>query len=125
MREIHNNHNVCVLAAQLVLVVYRRQKLLNKEAVEVFKEAFTTVAKNYDIQLENVNGEPDHLHVLFSFNVTSDLAKFVSSLKSCSSRKMKAFVPNFRWSSGYWMGTYGGASEDLINDYVDQQGGVD
>lgn len=124
MKEFKNKHSVAMLSAQLVLVTYRRQKVLTPAAVDIFKEAAAMVAKNHSIEIEKVNGEPDHLHVLISFNVTTQLDKFINSLKSCSSRLLKKEIPTFRWSAGYWIGSFGAANEDVIKNYVDNQAGV-
>ncbi len=122
MRVIKNHHNACQLSCQLVLICYRRKPMLVAGTTEIIEKAFATVGAKHDCQLDKANGESDHIHLLFSFNVTTNLAAFVSSLKSCSSRLLKAVNPDFKWSAGYWISTVGAANEETIKNYIDNQG---
>lgn len=52
MREIHNNHNVCMMSAQLVLVCHRRKPLLIPGTTEIIEKAFAIVGAKHDCQLD-------------------------------------------------------------------------
>ena len=52
------------------------------------------------------NGEADHVHLLFQYYPQMELPKFVSNLKSVSSRRLRSEfaerVDQFYWQSVLW-----------------------
>lgn len=81
-----NNRSVFSLHYHLVLVVKYRRKVINDEVSETIKEIFNNIAPTYFIEIEEWNHDIDHVHVLFKANPKTDLAKFLNSFKSASSK---------------------------------------
>ncbi|MCB5163022.1 IS200/IS605 family transposase [Marinomonas algarum] len=76
------------------------------------------------------NGEYDHIHILIHLPTKVQLTKLVNSLKGVSSRKMKqyhpepeqsAYLKNALWARSYFTGSCGGASIDVLKDYIANQ----
>ncbi|ERH07767.1 MAG: transposase [Halonotius sp. J07HN4] len=80
------------------------------------------------MNIQNVNGGSDHVHILFTAEPTTDLTKFINSLKGGSSRKIRDEYPETRqalgdtfWQPGYLLVTTGQVSIDVLIDYVKDQ----
>ncbi len=77
-----------------------------------------------------INGEADHVHVLLSFPTSLSVAAIVNSLKTVSSRMIRAKHPQILeegktglfWSRSYFAATAGGVTLDILKSYVESQG---
>ena len=73
-----------------------------------------------------VDGEPEHLHLLFRYAPQLQLSKFIGNLKSVSSRRIKQEF-NLRidsfWNESYSIDSVGGAPLDVLKQYVQNQKG--
>jgi putative transposase len=81
-------------------------------------------------KLLEVNGEPDHVHLLVSLPPNLDLSNFVNNLKTTSSRLLRKefaehLAPVYRkpvfWSRSYCIISCGGAPLSIIRQYIEQQ----
>jgi putative transposase len=86
---------------------------------------FVTV---FGVNIQNVNGGSDHVHILFTAKPTTDLTKFINSLKGVTSRKIRDENPEVRqaldkafWQPGYLLATTGQVSIDVLMKYVEEQ----
>jgi putative transposase len=87
--------------------------------------------KDWNGELQEFNGEADHLHALVSLPPSLDLSIFVNNLKTTSSRLLRR---DFRehldqiyrrkpvlWSRSYCIISCGGAPLSVIKQYIEQQ----
>lgn len=97
--------------------------------VELAKE----LCQKWQCECIEVNGEADHIHVLFRYAPQMHLSKFINNFKSITSRKIRAkFDSELRqfywdWSKGFWNESYsidsvGFAPLDVLKQYVENQG---
>ena len=93
MKLDNNNHSVFKLYYHLVLVTKYRKKVLDDEIVEYLKERFITIGKKYNIHLEEMNHDLDHLHILFRGEPNSEISRFINGYKSATSRMVKKLYP--------------------------------
>ena len=97
------------------------------------KEMFEYIAPKYHITLEEWNHDIDHVHVLFRGHPNTEISKFINAYKSASSRIIKKEFPHIRkslwkemfWSQSYCLITTGGATVDVIKQYIQSQGAKD
>ena len=77
-----------------------------------------------------INGEKDHLHILFQYTPQIQLSKLVNNLKTVSSRylkkEFKERFEQFYWSDALWSGSYfisscGGVTVEVLKKYVQNQ----
>ena len=125
MTQFNNNHSVAILGYQIVLVCYKRNKWLDDKALKVLVKAAETVAKNHDVMIvkaQHDTVQKDHVHIAINANVTTNLVKFINSLKSCSSRMLKDINDQFKWSSGYFISSYETCDEQIVEDYIQDNG---
>jgi putative transposase len=89
------------------------------------------LCQKWGCELLEVNGELDHLHLLFGFYPQMQLSKFVNNLKTVSSIYIRKEFPDqvkrfylgkpIFWHSAYFIATCGGVTVDQLKRYVQQQ----
>ena len=124
-------HSVYSLQFHLVLVVKYRKKVLIGKLAERLKEILMEVAEHFTIEIIEQEINKDHVHVLFSSRPAVAVSRFVNSLKSVTSRKLRKEFPevmkrelqggNF-WSPSYFIATTGQVSLEDVKGYVQSQG---
>ncbi|WP_236020537.1 IS200/IS605 family transposase [Sabulicella rubraurantiaca] len=76
------------------------------------------------------NGEPEHVHLLFTLPPKHALADFVNALKTGTSRRLRSEFPEevrrfphqpVLWSRSYCVISCGGAPLEIIRRYIEQQ----
>lgn len=125
-----NRRSVFKLYYHLILVIKYRRKVINDNISETLKKHFETLQNAFQIKLEEWNHDKDHIHILFTAEPTTNLSKFINAYKSASSRMIKIAYPEIKcklwqeafWSKSYCLLTSGGASIDVIREYIKTQG---
>ena len=125
-----NNHSVFSLNYHLILVVKYRRKVINDSISDRLKEIFEYIQVPYNVSVKEWNHDKDHIHVLFSAHPNSEISKFLNAYKSASSRLIKKEYPQIReklwkeafWSKSFCLITAGGASLEVIRQYIESQG---
>lgn len=125
-----NRRSVFKLYYHLILVIKYRRKVINDNISETLKKHFETLQNAFQIKLEEWNHDEDHIHILFTAEPTTNLSKFINAYKSASSRMIKIAYPEIKcklwqeafWSKSYCLLTSGGASIDVIREYIKTQG---
>ncbi len=133
MRFNTNNHSVFILHYHLIMCVKYRNEVINDAVSNRHKEIFEYIAPKYNILLEEWNHDADHVHVLFRGQPNSEIAKFINTYRSASSRLIKKEFPDigkslwkemFR-SQSYCLISTGGVTVDIIRQYIQTQGAKD
>jgi len=117
----------------LVLVVKYRREVINDNISDRLKQIFEYIQTNYNITVVEWNHDKDHIHVLFKGQPNSELSKFINAYKSASSRLIKKEYPEIRnelwkeyfWSRSFCLITTSGVTIDVIQKYIEKQGGED
>ena len=125
-----NNHSVFLLQYHLIMCIKYRNKVINDTVSERLQQIFEYIAPNYHITLEEWNHDTDHVHVLFRGQPNTEMSKFINAYKSASSRLIKKEFPEIRnslwkemfWSQSYCLISTGGATVDIIRQYIQSQG---
>lgn len=126
-----NNHAVFKLVYHLVLIVKYRRRVINKQMKKLLIDTFREYGERHGVELEEANGEEDHIHFLFRTPPNIDLSSFINVLKTQTSRrvrkqywdqiKKKLWKEKF-WSQSYILLTCGGAPIETIRSYIEDQG---
>lgn len=95
------------------------------------KEIAEDLFSGWNCEIIEMNGEEDHVHILFDAPPQIQLSKVINSFKTVSSRyirkefqeELKPFYwkPYF-WSHSYMVLTTGGATIEVIKKYIENQG---
>jgi putative transposase len=122
--------SVYSLTAHLVFVTKYRRKVINSAILSRLNEIFKDTLKKWDSQLVELNGEPDHVHLLISYPPQTQLSKLIANLKTVSSRLIRKefstqvnkfyYQPVF-WTGAYFVASCGGVTVEQLKRYVENQ----
>ena len=123
-------HSTYSLHYHLVLVVKYRREVFNEELRDFFREVVSGFADNYGVDIENLEADRDHVHLLFKATSTTDRTKFVNVLKGASARRIRnEYEDELKtdlWGDSFWNDSYclistGQVSLDVLKEYVEDQ----
>jgi putative transposase len=126
-----NSHAVYSLNYHLILIVkYRREVFTEPKMLERLREIASIIGENHSIEIKELNGESDHIHILMRAKPHSQLSKYINAMKSASSRRLKQEFPEVKkrlwreqfWSQSYCLITVGGAPIEILKKYIESQG---
>jgi putative transposase len=114
----------------LVFVTKYRRGVFTAETLAALQPIFASVCADMEATLIQFDGEDDHVHLLVEYPPKLPVSHLANSLKGVSSRmiRRKGF-PSIRsrlwggalWSPSYFAGSCGGASLEVIRQYIDGQ----
>ena len=126
--EFKSNNNIVYNCHYHVVwcVKYRREVLIN--AVESrLKEILYQVAIDVRCEIEEMETDKDHVHLLISCDPQFGIHKVVKTMKGRSSRflrdefpALKSRIPSL-WTNSYFVSTVGGAPLAVIKQYIKDQ----
>lgn len=125
-----NKLSVFLLNYHLVLVVKYRRKVIDDAVSGFARQTFERIGASYRITLTEWNHDGDHIRVLFKAHPNTEMSKFLNAYKSASSRLIKRDFPHVKrrlwkemfWSRSYCLVTTGGATIEIIRQYIEKQG---
>ena len=126
-------HCVFSLHLHLVLVTKYRRRCIDGPILARLRAIFENLAVQWECDLLEFNGEPDHVHLLLSVNPKVAPSVLVNNFKTVSSRLVrKEFSTHIRriyrkpvfWSRSYCVVSCGGAPLSVLKQYVEGQAGV-
>ncbi|AQL44836.1 IS200/IS605 family transposase (plasmid) [Halorientalis sp. IM1011] len=122
------SHTVYALQYHFVTVTKYRADILTDERLERVAEVVHEIAEGFEADIKNVDGGTDHVHILFTTKPTTDITKFINSLKGVTSRRIRQEYPEVKqtledafWQPGYFLATTGQVSIGVLMDYVENQ----
>jgi putative transposase len=89
-------------------------------------------AKSIGVLIREINGEPDHIHMLLELTPQDTLGNVIGALKARSSRALheRFKFPMYwgkhlktLWSEGYFVVSAGGTPLETIKKYIQNQTG--
>ena len=129
MKATHEWHCVHAIYMHLVLAVAYRRKVMSITIRKRCMEIIENLAPNFNIEIMEMDGEADHLHLFIKAKPQTTISKFVNSTKTVTSRYLKQEFPEIRemlwkskfWSRSYFVASTGGAPLELVKDYIEKQ----
>ena len=125
-------HAVYKLTYHAVFVIKYRRKVMSEPIIEHMRQyAAHLIGQCYQGRLIELNGEPDHIHILFELPATAAPSVVVCSLKTQLSKEIRAnfwdeikdkLWNNIFWSDSYFITTTGGADIETLEKYIQDQG---
>lgn len=96
---LSKGRSVCDLKAHLVLRTKYRRKVFTGEMISRLHEIFENLLQQQECQLVSLDGEKDHVHLLFRYHPDIHLSKLVNSLDisrhSVLTQAVQGFEVNF------------------------------
>lgn len=127
---ISSGRAVSDMKAHLVLTTKYRRKIMTGAMIARLHEIFGDLCQKWDCKMIEFNGEADHIHLLFQYCPQMSLPKFVNSLKSVSSRRIRqefldevnaVYWKDLFWNKSYFIASCGGVTISALRKYVEQQ----
>ncbi len=125
-------HSVCKLCYHAVFVIKYRRKVIDEEILSYMKEyALHLIETCYHGKLLEMNGEPDHVHILFELPPSQSPSIVICNLKTQLSKGVRKYygkkIQPFLWKNSFWSDSYfltttGGANIETLEQYIQQQG---
>lgn len=116
----------------LVWIVKRREPLLVSDSIRRrLVELLSEIGKMYELPVEEIGVDGDHLHLFCQGLPRLAPAKVVEIFKSISARELRREFPELRkqtygaglWGVGYYLSTVGHkTAEEAVRAYVKTQG---
>ncbi len=109
---------------------YRKKVFANGKISQRAKQLFRTIAAHHDAEIDILEVNDDHVHLLISSPPRIAPAKLVRVLKSYSSHVLFDEFPDLRqrywggelWIAGYFVRTAGpGLTKEMIREYIAKQ----
>jgi len=125
-----NSHAVYDIKYHVIWTTKYRYKVLKGEIAKRAKELIIQGCEARGIVIIKGSVGKDHIHALISCPPTIAPAKIMQYLKGRSSRILQDDFPELKrrywgqhlWSRGYFCATVGSVTEDMIKQYIENQG---
>lgn len=114
----------------LGFVTKYRHKVFTSRYLARMEESVRAVSANLGAELRELNGDPDHVHLLVNFPPAMTISRLVNSLQGVSSRRPRQEFPELAhrhrpakrlWSGSYSARSVGGAPLTALRQYIEQQ----
>jgi putative transposase len=111
-----------------------RRAVIRAEVDTVLSSVCLEISARYELEFLEIGTDLDHVHFLVQSVPTYSPTKIVRLVKSITARHVFALVPSVKtwlwggafWSSGYFINSVSRhGSEDVIRNYVKNQGKID
>ena len=122
----HTTHR---LMYHLVWVPKYRKRVLKGRIAERLQELFYECADMNRWNIEELNIQPDHVHMLLQMRPDVSVSKMVQLFKGASSKMIREEYPDLKeflwgkdfWADGYFAETAGQVNEQRIREYIENQ----
>lgn len=121
------SHCVYDTRYHLVWAPKYRKWVLKGEIRERVKELFQEIAKHHGFEIQEKEGDKDHIHLFLSFPPRYSISRVVEIFKSVSAREIRVEFPEVKkqlwggefWEDGYFARTVGDkVTAEVIRKYI-------
>lgn len=109
---------------QAVFAVQNRISLIQADWKDELYKYITGIVQKYDHKVLQINGMPDHIHILMGFRPTQGLSDLMQMAKEDSSKWINAkglVKGKFSWQSGYGAFSYSKDQVARVVKYIQEQ----
>lgn len=126
-----NCHSCYLLQYHIVLVTKYRKPVLTGKVKQTVYDAVQKYCNGHSANILEINGEPDHIHLLVELTLQDSLASFIGGLKSSTARAARRLYGNnilrkfywkpYFWTAGYFVATVSENSLSVVKAYIQNQ----
>ena len=109
---------------QLVFAVKYRASLISIDWEDELYKYITGIIQNKTHKLLQINGMPDHIHILIGYRPSEALPALIADVKSQSTKwinEHKLVKGKFQWQDGYGAFSYRKSDIPSIIEYIKKQ----
>jgi putative transposase len=126
---LRRRHSVSKLVVHLIFTTKYCRRLLDGAMIDQIREAFKSAAESLEVEILEMDGEADHVHILVAYPPKLAISVLVNNLKSTSSRYVRILNTHLckqsnagvLWSRSYFACSAGGATIETLKAYVESQ----
>ncbi|MFB6318781.1 IS200/IS605 family transposase [Saccharicrinis sp. FJH54] len=107
-----------------VFSVQNRLSLIQQHWRDELYRYITGIIQNYEHKVLQINGMPDHVHILFGMRPLQSLSELMQDIKGSSSKwinERKFVNGRFSWQEGYGAFSYSKSQLPGIINYIQNQ----
>ena len=129
---ISKNHSKFLIKYHVILVCKYRKKLLVGAVEYDMKKIMQNIADLSDINIEVMETDKDHIHMMIRSEPKLSSLQIVRRLKQMSTTaiwkkhenylKQVFYRENTFWTDGYFVSSVGNVSKETIRKYIENQG---
>ena len=124
-------HTKSDLKVHLVWIPKYRKAVLTGDVALRVRELIRRIAAEHELEIISGKVARDHVHVFLSYRPTQKVSQIMQWLKGTSSRVLLQEFPRLRkqfwgrhfWARGYLAVSSGNLTDEMIQEYIDQQEG--
>lgn len=126
-----NRHSCFLLTYHVVLVTKYRKPVLQGKVKKLVCGIIRDILEERGCTLKELNGEADHIHILFDAGPEVQILDLVRVIKTKTARfARKQFPEELKeyfwkpvfWTDSYFATTVGGATRNMVEQYIRKQG---
>jgi putative transposase len=127
------NHSVYGLYYHIILTVKYRKRILHRYE-DFIKEQIQAAASSRNFEVERMEGDGDHIHILVSAKPRMSPSQIVSLIKQKTTYelwqthgmelKREFWKEHTFWSPTYFIMSVGSVSKDAVDRYIENQKGA-
>ena len=115
----------------IVFPVKYRKALLDDEVTQIIEETAQGISERYEIEMEAIGIDKDHIHLLCSAHPKIAPGRIVQIFKSITAREIFVRKPSVKkdlwggafWTDDYYVATVGERGNwDVVEKYIQKQG---
>ena len=127
------NHSKFLLQFHLILGCKYRKKLFENDFIDQkIIELCNVISCKHQIKINKIKSDKDHLHLIIETKPTDNLVYYVRALKSYTTFHIWKFFSEYLskhfwkektfWTDGYFISSIGNVSENILMNYIENQG---
>jgi len=123
------SHTVYHCNYHVIFVPKYRYRILEGKVKEIIEHKIRQVCSWYDVEIEELNIQIDHVHILMSVPPKRSVSEIMGIIKGKSAihlfktkrhLKEKPYWGNHFWARGYFVSTVG-VDEEIVRRYIQHQ----
>jgi len=127
------SHSKYDLKIHLVWITKYRKPILKGEIADRIRHIVREICNANEVIIIKGHVSSDHIHLLLSYPPRLSISKLVQYLKEKTSRKLlqeygllrKQFWGQHIWARGYFVVSVGTMTDEIVKDYIENQGKLD
>ena len=125
-----NNHSCFLLTVNMVLVTKYRRPVLQGKVKDYVYAMIRETMESENIIIREMNGEADHIHILFDYAPDIRLSELINRIKSKTARLARRDYPvevgeyywkPLFWTNSYFLGSVGSNTTEIVKEYIQNQ----
>ena len=108
----------------LIFSINDRHSLIPTKHKDELYKYITGIIKNKRHKLIQINGMPNHIHILIGLNPNESISDVIKEIKRCSTNFINDrqwIKGKFKWQEGYGAFSYSKSQLDAVSKYIENQ----